>query len=580
MIDFLTATLRETMQYFTNVPWGGHYEDDKYFSDEELEDNFIVFYTYTFAHLGLPRPSRAQYEMAIFVSDRSNPHRMMMAERGLSKSLTSQIYAVWRFLRDVDEKILVLSSKSGRAKNYTGFVKKIIGLLPITRNMTPRHNMERTSGESFDLAGATPSDSPSMYASGAGNAITGMRASLLIIDDVETPLTVVSAALTERVQASVDEANNLLMSGKDESITLCTPHSMSSIYIGWIDKGYVPFIIPAEYPESDANYFGGLAPYIKERIANNPEYIGQAVDERLNKDFLMSKKMRIGKSKYKLQYMIDVSDADDLRYPLKLSDLVVMDVDDEEGPLRVVHSSMPDNNLHMKHNGFKQDKLYGPSFTSDERLPYEMKLMSIDPSGRGADEIGITLLYSLNTRLFAKKIAGIQGGYDESVMENIANLCAIHKITTLLVESNFGDGAFLKMLEPYMRKMSPMTEIDEVNVTGQKEVRIIDALEPLMNQHRLIVDKSTLDKDQDTSLVYSFTHQLTKITKERGSLRHDDRLDSLANAVIYMLDKMGDDDQFGMDNYLEDEMESIMKQTEEIFHDYFGWGGEDQVVNY
>jgi len=81
--------------------------------------------------------------------------------------------------------------------------------------MAPRHNIERTSGESFDIAGARPSDSPSMYAAGAGNAITGMRASLVIIDDVETPKTVTSAALTQQVQDSVDEANNLLMSGKE-----------------------------------------------------------------------------------------------------------------------------------------------------------------------------------------------------------------------------------------------------------------------------------------------------------------------------------------------------------------------------
>ena len=581
MINFATATQRETIEHFTTVEWGGTYDDDLYFDDEVLEDNFICFYTYTFAHLGLPRPSRAQYEMANFVSDRSNPHRMLMAERGLAKSLTSQIYTVWRFLRDVDEKILVLSSKAGRAKNYTAFVKKILKLLPITKNMAPRHNIERTSGESFDIAGAMPSDSPSMYAAGAGNAITGMRASLVIIDDVETPKTVVSAALTQQVQDSVDEANNLLMSGKDESVTLCTPHSMSSIYIGWIDKGYKPFIIPSEYPEDQSNYFGGLAPYIVERIANNPSYVGQAVDERLDKDFLLSKKMRIGKSKYKLQYMIDVSEADDLRYPLKLSDLIVMDVDDEEAPLKVVHSSMPDNRLNIKHNGFKQDRLYAPSYVSDERADYEMKVMSVDPSGRGKDEIGVSLLYSLNTRLFLKKITGLQGGYDDDVMINIANLCAVHKITTLLVESNYGDGAFLKMLEPHMRRISPMTEIDEIHVTGQKEVRIIDVLEPLMNQHRLIVDKTALDKDFDSTMIYSFTNQLTKITKERGCLRHDDRVDSLGNAVLYMLDKMSDDEEFGMGVHAEEEAERILEDTEALFQGYDNpWGYGDYASNY
>jgi len=115
VIDFLTATPEETIDYFTGVKWGGTYDDDLYFDDEVLEDNFICFYTYTFAHLGLPRPSRAQYEMANFVSDQATRRRMLMVERVLANSLTSQIFTVWRFLRDVYEKILVLSSQAGRA---------------------------------------------------------------------------------------------------------------------------------------------------------------------------------------------------------------------------------------------------------------------------------------------------------------------------------------------------------------------------------------------------------------------------------------------------------------------------------
>ena len=132
-----------------------------------------------------------------------------------------------------------------------------------------------------------------------------------------------------------------------------------------------------------------------------------------------------------------------------------------------------------------------------------------------------------------------------------------------------------------MCKISPDTEIDEIHVTGQKEVRIIDVLEPLMNQHRLIVDKTTLDKDFDTTIVYSFTNQLTTITKERGCLRHDDRLDSLANAVLYMLDKMSDDEEFGMGVNAEREAERILEETEALFQGYDNpWEYGDYASNY
>lgn len=560
-------TPRGQVEFFCSEQWGANYEDDKYFSDEELEDHFIVFYTYAFAHLGLPRPTRAQYEMALFISDRENPHRMLMAMRGLSKSLTSQIYVVWRLLNDPNEHILVMSAGRTRAINYSQFVQKMIKILPITKHMTPRHNIERTSGESFDVAGATISDSPSVYAVGAATQVTGFRASLIVYDDIETAQTVESVVKTEAIDTYAMEAQNLLMSGKDESITLCTPHSMSSIYISWIDeKGFKPFIIPALYPESDSSYFGGLAPYIKERMAENPRLVGQAVDERLDYDFLMSKKMRIGKSKFKLQYQLDVSDSDSLRYPLKLSDFIVDNVDDDIAPLKIGYSSMPENILYQKHSGFAKDKIYKPLYRSNETASYDFKLMSIDPAGRGKDELGITIMYHLNSKLFIKKITGVQGGYEDEVMINIANLAALHGINTIIVEDNYGDGAFGKMLEPHIMRISPKTEMEGFKVTGQKEVRIIEALEPLLNQHRLIIDKDIFIHDLDAPTKdYSFTYQLSHITRERDSLRHDDRLDSLANAIIYMLEYMSDDDERGYEYHIQKEAEVTLEFTLQHF---------------
>ena len=547
----------------SNTPWGAVNQDDKYYETYELEDSFLCFYVHSFSHLNLPAPTRAQLELARFMSDRTNPHRLVAAMRGLSKSLTSQIYVVWRLLNDPNEKILVMSAGSDRAKSYTQFVKKLIGLLPITRPMMPQHNKQRTSTQMFDVAGASASDSASVYAVGAGNQLAGFRASLVIYDDVETAQSVESTVMMDKNNTYCMEAQNLLMSGKDESITCCTPHSMSSMYVDWIDRGVKPLFIPAEVPEDGLNYFGGLAPFVEDMIAQG--LVGLAVDERLDKEFLMSKKMRIGKSKYKLQYQLDVSDADDLRFPLKLSDLIVMDIDNDVAPLKISHSTMPDNNLYIKHNGFKADKLYSPSYVSPEVADYEMKILSLDPSGKGKDEIGISLIFSLNTRLFLKKVTGLQGGYEDENMINIATLCRDYKIDTLLIEENWGGGMFTKMLEPHLRMISPKTELDEVNVRGQKETRIIEALEPLLNQHKLVVDKDTLDKDKNASIINSFTYQLSKITKERDSLRADDRLDSLANGVIYMIDKMSDSEEFGLELYKEQEAEDNLAFTLNTF---------------
>ncbi len=568
-IPFNVMTPQGQVDYFCDVPeWGKHYADDKYFSNEELEDHFIVFYTYTYAHLNLPRPTRSQYEMALFVSDRSNPHRLLMAQRGLAKSLTSQIYVVWRFLNDPHENILVMSAGRTRAGNYSKFVQNLLRLLPITNHLYPRHGIERTSGESFDVAGSTISDSPSMFAVGSKTQVTGFRATLIIYDDIETAQTVQSAVMSEAIDTFAMEAQNLLISGKDESITLCTPHSMSSIYINWIDeKGFVPLVVPALYPEDGANYFGGLAPFIEEAVKRNPSLIGQAIDERQNMAFLMSKKQRIGNSKFKLQYQIDVSDADDLRYPLKLSDFIVADIDTHEAPLKMSYSSMPENIIYQKHNGFSKDKLYKAGFSSDEYAKYDYKVLSVDPSGRGKDEIGLSMMFHLNSKLFLKKVIGMQGGYEEENLNAIAQLCADYEINSIAIEGNWGDGMFLKMLEPYMVRISPLTEIVEVKVSGQKEVRIIDNLEPLLNQHRVVIDKEIFDYDlRAVKRDYSFTHQLSHITPERESLRHDDRLDSLAIGVQHMIEWMSDDDDRGYEYHQEKEAEKTLEFTLKMFN--------------
>jgi hypothetical protein len=456
-----------------------------------------------------------------------------------------------------------MSAGRDRAINYSQFVQKLLKLLPITKMMSPRMNIERTSGASFDVAGASASDSPSVYAVGAATQVTGFSATLIVYDDIETAQTVESAVKSASIDTYAMEAQNLLMSGRDESITLCTPHSMSSIYVDWIEqKGFKPFVIPAYYPKDQSVYFNGLAPYIKERIANNPDYIGKAVDERINEEFLASRKLIIGKSKFKLQYMLDVSESDSLRYPLKLSDFIVMNIDDDIAPLKIAYSSMPDKRLYLKHNGFNKDYLYQPAYVSEETASYDFRVMSIDPAGRGKDELGISIIYHLNGKLFIKKIMGIQGGYEDDVMVNIATLCQIHRINTIVIEDNYGDGAFRKMLEPHIVRLSPKTEVEGFKVKGQKEVRIIESLEPLLNQHRLVIDKEVFVDDLNApSRNYSFTHQLSHLTAERDSLIHDDRLDSLSMGVEYMLEWMVDDSERGFEYHIEKEAQNTLEFT-------------------
>jgi len=134
----------------------------------------------------------------------------------------------------------------------------------------------------------------------------------------------------------------------------------------------------------------------------------------------------------------------------------------------------------------------------------------------------------------------------------------------VLVESNFGDGMFSELLKPYLRRIYPVS-LEEVSHHQQKEVRMIDTLEPIMNQHRLIIDPKVIQADYDSvqglppekAAQYMLTYQMTHLTALRGALKHDDRLDALSMGVAYWTEQMAAD--------VDEQMEALA--AERLKHD-------------
>ena len=107
---------------------------------------------------------------------------------------------------------------------------------------------------------------------------------------------------------------------------------------------------------------------------------------------------------------------------------------------------------------------------------------------------------------------------------------------------------FNQLFMPVLNKVHPVT-MGEVRHNTQKERRIIDVLEPVMNQHRLVMDKKVIQKDFDScqhlppeqARRYQLMYQLPRLTADRGALTNDDRLDALAMACQYWVDAMAQD---------------------------------------
>lgn len=503
----------------------------------QLQD-FRFFLKEVWKHLRLPPPTRMQLYIADYLQQ-GHKRSQLEALRGIGKTWITGAYVCWRLRRNPNEKVLIVSQSGAHSDNIAIFIRKLIDTMPILQDLQPRSD-QRSSVIAFDVNGSDISVQPSVKSLGITSQLQGNRASLLISDDVEGQQNSATELRRQQLLSQVAEYEAILQTNESSQIlVLGTPQSSESIYNRLRDKGYVTKIFPARYPDKLDNYQGCLADYLVQDMYDDPSLINKPTDVRFTEEDLYHREMSYGLSGFKLQFMLDTTLSDSERYPLKASDIVVTDLDFTKAPIDVRWTSDKANIINEIPNvGFTGDCLHR-GLVSQEISAYEGSILAIDPSGRGADKTGIAVVNHLNGKIYVPYIGSLPGGYEETLV-SIAELASKYKVQKILVESNFGDGMYSNLLKPVMNAIYPCP-IEEVRVNTQKERRIIDTLEPLLNQHRLVMDYSNLLQDTTTALsesgnkglAHSFIFQLTHITKDRGSLQHDDVIDVLALGCSY-----------------------------------------------
>lgn len=566
-----------------------------------LREDFRNFLYVTWKHLGLPEPTPAQYEMAYFMQhgfpETYNPVQgradMVRAFRGIGKSWIAGAFTDWRLACDpVNEKVLVVSKSGTKAAEFVDFTKKLILTMPVLAFLRPREG-QRDKATAFDVAGASISQQPSLKALGITGQLPGNRATLIVGDDVETTENAKTEAARENLIRQVNEFDAIkvpALLGPDgevirpaaDTILLGTPQTEESVYNRLVkEQGYNVFTVPARYPteEKRKNYIVKtdkgyevdiLAPFVRDALEENPKLAGKPVDpRRFSEDDLIGREAK-GRSFFALQYQLDTSLSDQERYPLKQSDLIVTSVHHSKGPLVVQwgRDSQGRNVLNDIPNvGFTGDYFLGPLFQDNEFRDYEGSVLFVDPSGRGKDETAWAIVKALNGQLFVPAVGGFNGDMGEGMIR-VARAARDHKVNLILVEPNYAGSVWIAAFQPILASVWPGTRGEPGGCTveeaewskGQKEMRIIDTLEPVMNQHRLIVDHSVA---RDDILMYQLTH----ITRERGSLAHDDRVDALAGAVAHFEAVLRTRSTEDRQNYLDEEKQRMVDEFEEMFRD-------------
>ena len=512
---------------------------------EPFSEDFRYFLVVVWRHLQLPDPTPVQLDIAEYMQ--SGPSRRIVeAFRGVGKSWMAAAYTLWLLRNDPQKKIMVVSASKVRADDFAQFCLRLIREMPLLQCLDPDRDEQRSASNRFDVRPAIPDQSASLKSVGVFGQLTGSRADLILADDTEVPNTSWTVSMREKLISCVGEFNAILKPG-GEIMMLGTPQTEESIYNKLRMRGYDCRIWPARYPKNPAKYGDCLAPMILESCKDSTN---QPTDPGRFSDLdLLEREASYGRSQFTLQFQLDTSLSDLMRFPLRVQDLIVLEVDDH-APEKVVWSSGAEYRItDLPSVGFSGDYYHRPAFIHGEWLELDGCVMFVDPSGKGSDETAYAIVGQLNGNLYVLEVGAYAEGYTDVVLEGLAKAAKRRNVNLILLEDQFGQGMLQSLLQPFLREHHPCT-IEPVRSNVQKERRIINALEPVMNQHRLVINRSVIEQDSrgrddesvETSLAYQLFHQLTHITVEPKCLQHDDRLDALAGAIQYWNESLAIDE--------------------------------------
>jgi hypothetical protein len=512
-----------------------------------LRGDFKLFLQALWQQLDLPSPTRAQYAIADYLQH--GPKRLQIqAFRGVGKSWITGAFVLWTLFNNPEKKIMIISASKERADNMSIFLQKLIIETPWLSHLRPKSDDARWSRISFDV-NCSPHQAPSVKSVGITGQLTGSRADLMILDDIEVPGNSMTEMMREKLLQLCTEAESILTPKKDSRIMyLGTPQTTFTIYRKLAERNYRPFVWPARHPRSLSNYEGLLAPQLQDDIDNGAEPWAVTDPDRFSNDDLLEREAAMGRSNFMLQFMLDTTLSDAEKFPLKCSDLVITSVNPSQAPDSVIWCSDPRNVLKdLPTVGLPGDYFYSPMQLQGEWGPYQETICSVDPSGRGTDETAATFISQRNGFLYVHEVRAYRDGYSDNTLLDILRGCKRYNVSKLLIETNFGDGIVAELFKKHLQQTKQAIDVEEVRANVRKEDRIIDALEPVMNQHRLIIDRGVIEWDFQSNkdaapeerLLYMLFYQMSRMCREKGAVRHDDRLDSLAQGVKYFTDAMG-----------------------------------------
>lgn len=464
---------------------------------------------------------------------------------------------LYRLFRDPYRRVVVISKSSGAAQEMILSCRQLIDDVWFLNHLRPKAD-RRDNSKAFDVGPLMPgAKQPSVKALGIDGQLSTNRAHTVIADDVETEQNAMTPEARIRLKETVTEFRQWLFEERNltdedkadgfvapvdppEIVYFGTPKHEDTLYLALSKKNVAMRGYPIQLPAPDENVIN-LAPMLVERLANGGKPGDPTAPHRFGvtaiADFMSE-----GMHKFKREQMLIADLGQTNRYPMRLSDLMVHECPRDKAPVSMVwgtRDNVGSTDTGLPTLGPTNDRLYRPIFVDPNFASYNVTKAGIDPAGRGADRTGLTIAGELGGLFFVKHNCGLSGTSDETCLE-IARRLREYGATEAYFEVNIDStGAWEQVMRGAIRKLTLQPGVDprfpqgwnctltDVRSHGQKELRIIGAVEPLLSSHRIVVDPSVVAPHEPERHL-EFQYQLACMTRDRGCLVEDGRIDSLA----------------------------------------------------
>jgi hypothetical protein len=555
--------------------------DDFGFSVEQylhkLYDEFEFFLHELWQSVDLPEPALVQYDIAEWLQ-KGPSRRGVRGFRGVSKTWITIAYVLWRLYRNVNERVLFVSESIGHSRKSLQLARRWIDNVPFLCQLQPsKVAKHRDSSDQFDVGPSKSDRVASVTAMGITGQLTGGRSSLIVGDDVETHENSITRTQRIMLRERVKEFDSIVLPGGD-IVYLGTPHHEETLYDTLGEAGYTFRAWPSEYPGA-GDEIPGLAPIYAKRLAAGLAAPGDPIwPERFTREDLYVRRVSEGATTYSMQFLLRSGLGSSDAHPLKLADFIVHPVHVTTAPGTIMWGMSNSKGSTAVESipsvGYDQDMFYSPVMVDDAFFPYTGTKAFLDPSGGGKSGLAIAIVAQLHSYLFVKHVSSLDGGGTVENMEAIVLLLKKHRATELVVEENYGGNTIAQLIRPYILKHTarppedqpdkdPLSfwscSTDTLHNTGQKELRIIGALEPVLNSHRLVADPAVAANNE---LMYQLTH----VTRQRGSLDRYDELDALASCVALWRSNMDQDAKLLRDRKSSDAYQQRLDHYKNRYH--------------